>query len=312
MNDRTAAARAADTEDTTGADDTAIEERARRIGWVPKDEFRGDPDKWSPAADFLERGERTLPILLERNRKIDDKLGRVETENKALKKQLDEMNGTLKEARDTFVEFRQSTANVERRAHERAREELREEMKTAVKSADLAAYDLAEAKLTELDKTAPKVIEPAQRREPEKREPEKREPEKTEQPGTAEPSEAVKRWADANPWFKNGDENDPEAAEDAISLFATNMRKGMAEEDNLAAVRKKIEVLHPHLFENTRRSAPAPVIPPSGGGGRRQRGNSRTFEDLPQDAKDAYTRFHKQDPKFTKDDYLRDYMWDAQ
>jgi hypothetical protein len=52
------------------------------------------------------------------------------------------------------------------------------------------------------------------------------------------------------------------------------------------------------------------VRTPTGGGGRQQRGRGRTFDDLPQEAKDAYARFAKQDKKFTKEDYLRDYIWD--
>lgn len=41
-------------------------ERASRMGWVSKDQFRGDPNKWKPAKEFLERGEREIPILRER------------------------------------------------------------------------------------------------------------------------------------------------------------------------------------------------------------------------------------------------------
>jgi hypothetical protein len=35
----------------------AIEERARAQGWVPKDEWDGDPAAWRPAAVFVDRGE---------------------------------------------------------------------------------------------------------------------------------------------------------------------------------------------------------------------------------------------------------------
>jgi F0F1-type ATP synthase membrane subunit b/b' len=147
-----------DRDGVTRDDGAKIEERARRIGWVPKDEFRGDPEKWAPADEFLERGERTLPILLERNRKIDDKLGKAEKDNKTLREQIEAMNGTLKEARDTFVEFRERTANVEQRAYQRARAELLAERDAAVAAADPAAFKAADAALTELDKTAPKPV----------------------------------------------------------------------------------------------------------------------------------------------------------
>lgn len=47
------------------------EERARRFGWVPKDEFRGPPGKWRSAADFLEINEQSAPVLKERMRKME-------------------------------------------------------------------------------------------------------------------------------------------------------------------------------------------------------------------------------------------------
>jgi len=33
------------------------EDQAREQGWVPKEEWTGDPDKWRPAAEFVDRGE---------------------------------------------------------------------------------------------------------------------------------------------------------------------------------------------------------------------------------------------------------------
>lgn len=56
------------------------EERALKMGWVPKDDFRGDPDKWRPAEEFLERGERMIPIL---NKKIRDLRQQQEEKDKA-------------------------------------------------------------------------------------------------------------------------------------------------------------------------------------------------------------------------------------
>lgn len=311
MNALTGAANTA-VDDDTRDDAAKIEERARRIGWVPKDEFRGDPAKWAPADEFLERGERTLPILLERNRKIDDRLGKAEKDNKTLRDQLADMNGTLKEARDTFVEFRERTANVEQRAYQRARDELVAERDAAVAAADPAAFKAADTALTELDKTAPKPVatprkaakadgeedDDAGRRE-QRKEPEKR----TEAP---EISETTKTWLDENPWFKT----DKKAGAKAVALHGANLVAGMSEEESLEDVRVTIEATRPDLFENPRREAAPSVRTPTGGTGRKERGRGRTFDDLPQEAKDAYTRFAKQDKKFTKDDYLRDYIWD--
>jgi hypothetical protein len=40
-----------------------VEQKAADIGWVPLDQWKGDPDKWRPAEEFVERGEKILPIL---------------------------------------------------------------------------------------------------------------------------------------------------------------------------------------------------------------------------------------------------------
>jgi len=33
------------------------ESEAREQGWKPQDEYEGDPNKWRPAKEFVERGE---------------------------------------------------------------------------------------------------------------------------------------------------------------------------------------------------------------------------------------------------------------
>src|SRR5215472_907386 len=48
-----------------------LEQRARRMGWRPRNEFRGEPERWMEADEFVERGERMLPVLQERNRAAD-------------------------------------------------------------------------------------------------------------------------------------------------------------------------------------------------------------------------------------------------
>jgi hypothetical protein len=36
---------------------SAVEQRAMEQGWVPQDEWTGDPDDWRPAKEFVDRGE---------------------------------------------------------------------------------------------------------------------------------------------------------------------------------------------------------------------------------------------------------------
>jgi hypothetical protein len=106
-----------------------IEKKARRLGWVPKDEFRGDETRWIDADKFVERGETEIPLM--RN------------DISRLHKQIDEMQGTFKE----FSEYHRQT---EKRAYDRARADIEAEMKAAVSEGDLEKYDKANKELNDL------------------------------------------------------------------------------------------------------------------------------------------------------------------
>ena len=41
---------------------SASEEKASAIGWRPKDQWKGDPDKWVDADAFLKKGDEILPV----------------------------------------------------------------------------------------------------------------------------------------------------------------------------------------------------------------------------------------------------------
>lgn len=67
----------------------AYEEEARSQGWKPKEEYEGDPNKWKPAKEFVERGELFGKI---------DSLGRELKDTKKALKLLQEHNAKIKES----------------------------------------------------------------------------------------------------------------------------------------------------------------------------------------------------------------------
>ena len=75
-----------------------VEVKARNMGWLEKDEFKGDPELWTDAAAFLERGENIMPILKERLDKMDKDLTEKTT-------QLEKVTGQLTK----FVEHNKGT-----------------------------------------------------------------------------------------------------------------------------------------------------------------------------------------------------------
>lgn len=83
---------AAELETTKAAPEAAVlsqepkerdwEAEAEVYGWVPKEQFKGDPDKWRPAEEFVRRGEEILPIVRKQNEKLQAKLSELEETNK--------------------------------------------------------------------------------------------------------------------------------------------------------------------------------------------------------------------------------------
>ena len=149
--------------------DPKLEDRAKRMGWVPKDKYRGPEDNWRSAEEFIAHGEAELPILRERNRKLDETVVGLTTK-------LDDLEATMK----AFAEF---SSKAEQRAQERALKQLRDEQRKAVEEGDTAAYDRIDK---EIDTLAKDVAEAPKG------------PEKKPRP---EEDPTFKSWSGENSWY---------------------------------------------------------------------------------------------------------------
>lgn len=56
-----------------------IEERARAQGWKPKEEFKGDPEQFVEAAEYVRRGEEVLPFVKATNRRLNGTVEQLQT-----------------------------------------------------------------------------------------------------------------------------------------------------------------------------------------------------------------------------------------
>ena len=65
------------------------EQKAMEAGWVPQDQWEGDPDQWRPAKEFVDRGELFKKIE-DQNRTI-----------KEFKRALDDLKGHHAKTRET-------------------------------------------------------------------------------------------------------------------------------------------------------------------------------------------------------------------
>ncbi len=101
----------------------AAEDKARRLGWKPKDEFSGPDGKWVDAAEFVRRGEES-PALLREN-------------NKVLERQ-------VKVLKDDLRKFAGQMGTIQKRAYDTAVRDLEARHAEAVESGDAhAALDVA-------------------------------------------------------------------------------------------------------------------------------------------------------------------------
>ena len=108
------------TEEITGQDVpndevqlTPVEEKAMSEGWVPLDEWDGDPDKWRPAKEYLDRGE--------------------------LFKKIDDQNRTIKEFKKALDDMKHHHEKVRETEYKRAIEALKEQKLEALENGDARA-----------------------------------------------------------------------------------------------------------------------------------------------------------------------------
>lgn len=247
-----------------------VEDRAKRMGWVPKDKFKGDEERWVPADKFLERGETELPIMRERIKKMDGTIAN--------------LNKTIKDMRHTFGEFQEFQKNSETRAYNKALKDILEKQKEAVKHQDEDAFEKLEAERAELEKPTQVATPPVE---------------------DAEAEEIFNEWKLDNEWFDKDSEMQQYAVHVAKFIEDNKGKDGM---DLYNEVTKEVKLRFPEKFENKNRNEPPAVVgaesevpPPKG---------KKTFGNLPKEAQEACNKFVKTIPGYTKEEYLKSYEWE--
>jgi hypothetical protein len=197
------------------ASQSSDEDMARRMGWVPKDEYRGDLQHWRGAKEFIERGENELPILKERLRRQDAKMA-------GLQKTLDSFKGWA--------------TNAERRAYNRAVKDLKDDQRKAVELGDTEAFDRIDRDIVALRKEyTPPPVNGVENQQPQDDLPEE-----------------LEQWAKTNRWF-NADPVMQNLAISYHGKLLEE-KPGMSLEENLAAVTAEVRKRFPEKFAAPRKS----------------------------------------------------------
>jgi hypothetical protein len=136
----------ADEKGETGEPEVSAEviAKAEKMGWTPKDQFRGDPAKWRPADEFVERGENMLPLL--------------RAQSKRQEREIAELKAGMKE----LGEYHTKT---EQRAYAKAIQDLREQRAAAIAAGDGVAFDKVDGEIDRLKKDLESKAPPAQKDE---------------------------------------------------------------------------------------------------------------------------------------------------
>ncbi|HKX22451.1 MAG TPA: hypothetical protein VJM81_04175 [Rhizorhapis sp.] len=249
------------------------EDYARRLGWKPKDEYKGDPDQWQDWKDFLDEDKAASPLL--------------KAQIKVLKRRLDQADRRYRSVEKTLNESKDYFSKVEQRAYERAVKDLREKQRAAVALADEDAFDAATEELEQLNKDMKAG------KEPEK------------QQVDPEMQRVYRKWHRENDWYGTDEAMSAVADKIADKLVAGGFN-GQSDPEEFAEfmeeITSRVKKEFPHKFEApTKKRSAVEGVPAN----RNTRG-AETFDNLPSEAKEQFKRFEKMGIPVTKEQFTKD------
>lgn len=213
--------------ETPPVEPTPVEAQAMQMGWKPKEQYEGDPEKWVTADIFVARA----PLF----EKIDEQ----HRHTKNLQKKLEFLEKTLQDQAA-------HTERVRATEYKRALEALKQEKRVALAEEDLVRADELQDKIEEV-KEAQRIEEAAKQVAP-------------PQPAV---NEAFVAWSQENQWYKL----DAEMREFADAMAIIEHNKGKTPEEVLKSVTEKVRKNFkdsPHFRNPNKDKAPA-VEAQSGG-----------------------------------------------
>lgn len=243
-----------------------VQAKAASMGWIAPEHYRGDPERFITAEEYIRRGEEVIPIIRANAKKLEDKLEEALSKNAALEASLREINANM-------AEFTKAQRETMKERLEAQRRELLAERKQAREEGDDTRLDEVEEQL-DANRAKRSALDSA--------------PEGKAAPNaggdtppapTPEQLARFESWRNQNPWY--GRDDDEGAMLTALSYrFAQQaLKAGKQGEAFFAFVDEKMA---PHL----RRS---PAIDKTEGGGRGSSngggGGSKGYAALPADAR---------------------------
>jgi len=255
----------------------SVEDRealAREAGWTPESEW--DAEKTPPAKgfktadEFLDDGAMMLRSTNKQLAKLQKALEEQKTENHQLAE-------ASRKAADLVHQQHLRELDAQKRDLEGRRQ-------VAIDEGDSEAALRADRELRDIENRAPSAaqVDPAL-------------------------SKAVDDWVAANPWYTDN----PDLRNQADQIGLRMEREGVIPPGpaRLAAVEAEVRRLYPDQLSSD------PVVGgvpgnPEGARATTRKTSGRAFDDLPNDAQEAYYRMKKTNSSMTKPMYLSQYEWE--
>ena len=261
-----------------------IEEKAKRQGWVPEDEYTGEKEPLS-AEDFLKKGDEILAIKNERFKKQEEMLA-------AASAKIDSMEVTFKK----FGEYTKKQQELAEKRHKSEIADLKEQQRQIAEDpgGDMTEFDRIGKKI--------EIAEAAVTNVPEQK-----------QEGDSPDFPAFQA---ANPWYNIDVEMTIYANQAGGVIFK---KHGAANTAFYNEVAKEVKKKFPDKFKAEGSNKSVADVEGSTGTAYAQKGGKKTYNALPQDAKEACDKFIADSKEWvksglldkpkTKEDFLKDYEW---
>jgi len=254
----------------------SAEQRASQLGWKPQDQFQGDPAKWVPAEEFLDRADHVMPILRENNRRLQ---GELESERKAREK----LESALSDMRDSVEAMKEYQTKETERAVKQARDALLGQLRQAKTDGDVDLEVRLTSELSQVDADL-RAAEIAKAVEAQ----EKKEAGEKKQPAQKpELDPSFLRWQGRNEWYGADARRTAIANGVAMELRRDPANNELIGDAFFAAVDKELEDVFERLYGEKKAGG---KVESGGGGGSRASGGKKTFASLPAEARETCER----------------------
>lgn len=259
-----------------------IVERAKSMGWIPKEEFKGDESRWRPADEYVERAETMMPIL-------KSQLGKYETTINSQKAELDTLKASLNSQKETTEKLVKMSSKISEEAYQRARRDITSKQAQAVADGDVKTWQELEDKKEALEKPEAVTMPEAQ--------PENQNP-------------VFNNWHMTNDWYAK--DNDLTIYADGYANTIKQAEPNLPYDQVLAKVEAKVKEVFPHKFSNPNRqnasvvndNANLTAIDTTLAGGK------KSYNDLPAAAKEQCDAFIADGLIKDRDQYVKDFFDD--